>query len=121
MSQMKRLRKLKSTKASKRKRLGLQARAQIRRNLEHVLSVTEKEEKIKYRIALGRGKYIIEEKDGTPYTHIKARRYLKINSTGELYNRREGVNDTFQGITALDPSTDVEPGNKPPIKRQGEH
>ena len=46
---------------------------------------------------------------------------LKVNSRIKLYGKNGVVNGIIKRITFLDPSTDVEPGDTPPIKRPGGH
>lgn len=120
MPQMKRVKEVKPTKAGKRKRLSLRSRAQIKRNIYQVSIITEKGEKLAFRITRRRGIYKIDEKDGVPYTHIRITS-LRVNSRIALYSQEGVVNGTVKRIVALDPSTDVEPGVTPPIKRPGGH
>ena len=82
--------------------------------------ITEKGEKLAFRITRRRGIYKIDEKDGVPYTHIRITS-LRVNSRIALYSQEGVVNGTVKRIVALDPSTDVEPGVTPPIKRPGGH
>ena len=63
----------------------------------------------------------IDKKSEVPYTHIKIASSLKVNSRIKLYGKNGVVNGIIKRITFLDPSTDVEPGDTPPIKRPGGH
>ena len=123
MLQMKRTEKMKLAKVGKRKVKGLRlrSRAQVKRNNYHVTIITEKGEKLTYRITRKRGIYKINKKGGALYTHAKVVGDLRVNSRIALYSNEGVVVGTIKKITALDPSTDVEPGNIPPIKKPGGH
>ena len=121
MSQMKRDKEIRPTKLGKRKRLSLRSRTQNKGNACNILIVTEKGEELTYRIARRRRIYKIDKKSEVPYTNIKSASSLKVNSRIKLYGKNGVVNGIIKRITFLDPSTDVEPGDTPPIKRPGGH
>lgn len=121
MSQMIRNKKVKPTTIGKKSQLSLRSKAQTRRYTYHVEVVTEKGEMLSCRIVNRRGINKIDNKDGTPYTHLRITSNLGINTKINLYSPKGVVKGTIKRITAMGPSTDVEPGNIPPIKRPGGH
>lgn len=118
---VKRGKKMKPTMLGKRKRMSLHSRTQNNRNAYRISIVTEKGEKIAYRIIRRRGIYKIDENGETPYTRVKIVGNPRVNSRIKLYSKDGVVNGIIKRITSLGPSTDVEPGDTPPIRRPGGH
>ena len=133
MAQMRRIKKMQSTKSRKRKNQGFASLSQRKkhslfpsvrrkRNACYVEVVSEKGEELTYRIDGRRGIYKIKKQGGVPYTHLKVISDLKVNSKILLYSQDGAIEGTIKKIAALEsPSTDVEPGAIPPIKRPGGH
>lgn len=144
MAQMRRIKKMQSTKSRKRKNQGFASLSQRKktgvgslvqrkkhslfpsvrrkRNACYVEVVSEKGEELTYRIDGRRGIYKIKKQGGVPYTHLKVISDLKVNSKILLYSQDGAIEGTIKKIAALEsPSTDVELGAIPPIKRPGGH
>lgn len=121
MPKLNRVKKKRTTKIGNGKKISLRSRAQIKRNTYCVLIYTDKGEKLKYRIPSRRGIHRISENDGVSYTHIKLTGNLRLNSRIALYSQDGVVNGVIKRITASGPSTDVDAGDTPPIRRPGGH
>lgn len=121
MLHLKKNQKKNTSHTYKKKRLGLRPTSQIKKGNYEIVIITEKGERLTYRICRKRGGYKIVRTNNVPYTRIKLINNLKINSSILLYNQNKVIKGIVKSINALDPSTDVEPGEIPPTKRPGGH